>query len=539
MIPLRNLRSGASLVALAAALWACGSQRVDVAKSRTPYPMNTAAKTTGVITPQAGGTIAAPTGDTLVVPAGAVKQNVEVTLTPVALPAPPDADLLGAVKLEPEGLVFAQPAALTLSLTVLQQPFLALSGTQSSADLTLFGVSDEPFVVGPTGSTASGPIYGFSCHGAGKNCHSGTRDYLLKQWQGLADRDLAARAKQLGLPDKPLDSCEFPNDPLLALIEPYFEPCFNFDAGQPVTPEARQAISEMLANGRQVVFLFGNEFTAPADPSSTRWGNVKHSAVGVRKPDGTVQVHNQLNVTSPEKLVYFTPEAAQVDVPLAEVDVPGRGLRDMRDGEAFRLYIEDPPRPMTAEERAANVPVYSQMVVLCERCRSCNQSSLTVQITLDGRNVPFQATPKATNQGTYDGVAHLRDIVGFEAINGALGSPSAADLLMMFDRRQITGTGIYALAQPDVVFDKQAAQTSFVYAGPAFTNANDGTPVVFSSTGGSVTLMWFGTSIGAKVTGRFSATLSGDQTTGPDGQGGWLSRTITGTVTGDFDVTIE
>jgi hypothetical protein len=73
----------------------------------------------------------------------------------------------------------------------------------------------------------------------------------------------------------------------------------------------------------------------------------------------------------------------------------------------------------------------------------------------------------------------------------------------------------------------------------SIANADDGSPVAFAATGGSVTLTRWGTALGDRLSGTFSASITGTRTIGLNASGESIEEALLGTMTGTFDVTIK
>ncbi len=93
----------------------------------------------------------------------------------------------------------------------------------------------------------------------------------------------------------------------------------------------------------------------------------------------------------------------------------------------------------------------------------------------------------------------------------------------------------YVFNKPVSVFFDHMGDASLTFNTPEISNADHGDPVVFSSTGGALKLTHYSKSLGGRIAGTFSLTLSGDRHI--DNMGG--RATMTGSMTGDFDVELK
>ncbi|MBI4238532.1 MAG: hypothetical protein HY696_08985 [Deltaproteobacteria bacterium] len=162
---------------------------------------------------------------------------------------------------------------------------------------------------------------------------------------------------------------------------------------------------------------------------------------------------------------------------------------------------------------------------------------LSANVAIIGYSVTFTPTTvTGANNGEYTGDVHLTDVVGITAYEGSGSSMALA--LMLFDRLSIAGAGEYTLNTTDNVFDRHTGSAALSFTSPSITNADDGSSVGFESTGGSVTLTSWGTAIGDQIIGTYLATVSGTRVTGLDAWGSPQSETLTGTISGSFNVEI-
>ena len=332
--------------------------------SDAPFHLAQGATASALITAAAGGTVLAATGDRLVVPPGAVASDTTITMTPVALEPAADLDLFGAVSFAPDGLVFAQPATLTLRLAVSLPAGtqLMLAESFGPGGPRQFGAGDVLFTVDAGGLTATGPIRGFSGKAIMKNCHAGTRDAVLAGWAGRPGLDQTAVGARTGLTPAQLTQCDLAADPLQTMLAPYFDKCGEVDQKTLDFGAANhQTIRTTLAAGRQVVFLFGGALDP--DPATSQYRGIAHSAVAVMV-NGKIVIRNQVYITNPDKLAELEQTGTTVDLPLDDIDKPGEGERDMRNSEVYRRLLNLPFAPGVRETTPKAWPA---VVLLCEK----------------------------------------------------------------------------------------------------------------------------------------------------------------------------
>ena len=166
-------------------------------------------------------------------------------------------------------------------------------------------------------------------------------------------------------------------------------------------------------------------------------------------------------------------------------------------------------------------------------------NSLSAKPKVPGYGLSFDPTTlKGTNLASYDGGVTLTDVIAvYGAETATTGTPDTLEL--MLDRRQVAAAGTYLLKPSDQVFDAQTAKAAIRFKTPDIANADDGLPVVFEATNGSVVLSAWGTEVGDRLTGTFDAAITGTHVTGTGTDGTPVQETLSGTLTGTFDVEIE
>ena len=510
---------------------------VDYADDAEPLSLIDSARTSAWIDASVGGTIMTPMGDVLVVPPGALAQSTEITLTPLSLPAHPELDLVGGVKLEPEGLVFSTPATLSIALAIPLPADTELQLAESfSEDLKQFGESGALFAVGGSGTTATGLIWGLSAKAVMKTCHAGTRDEIFAEWRARGEFDEDCLLQTTGLSKSALNTCDLFEDPLQKLVGPYFDVCVEHAAGQPFSAADHELVKSMLQAGRQIVFLFGNPLEH--EQTSMRIGGVAHSAVAKLLSDGSVTLRNQLNITSPETLeqLEHSGKSTTVDVPLLEIDVPVLGIRDKHKSEMYKELLGLPFDRQTQPQK-----VWAHVAVLCEKSRAelptCSDDQtdqVAAVIVVESQTITF--TPDKVYGVLADvmGASTLTDLPGFEAYNG---DPSTSPVVMTLatNAMRISGPGSHALETSTTFFE--GISPAWLAVGLSSFTDVDGAPVTFECMSGTGTLQLteYGTRVGDRLGGSFDCTLVGERSI--DDAGG--TEVLTGTISGTFGVEIR
>ncbi len=163
--------------------------------------------------------------------------------------------------------------------------------------------------------------------------------------------------------------------------------------------------------------------------------------------------------------------------------------------------------------------------------------SLDVSISVPGFSLSFDPQLTiATSVSSFEGEITIPNVPSIFASESLVGLGEI--VWIFFDPRQITGPGTYTFGEPLEVFEDMLDEVLITYNSPDIMNLDDGSPVVFTSTGGTVTLTSYGVLDGDRLEGTFSATIAGRRTTsGPD-EDPRTEVTLTGTITGAFDLEI-
>jgi len=506
--------------------------------------LDTDAAKSKVIEPSTCGIIEASTGHKLEIPPGAVSETVNITLTPFKFPDDPELGAYGGVKLEPSGLQFISEAILTIKLSKPFPPGTALQLAELVDEESVYVDLGTMFTVSDTGLEASGPIYRFSNKILWRNCHAGTRSHLVSTWSSVPTRDIECLTKATGLTTEKLTDNDpkiydnFDGDDLSMMLKPYFYECYNFGPGEQFTAESH--VRELIDSGREVVMLFGKNIDGD---KGDRTGFI-HSTWIIKK-DEQLFIRGQLNIKkkSTFKIVQDEKRLTEVDFPLRTIDDYG-GIRDTRAGEIMSNYVK---REYIDRDNIPN-KVWPHVVVYCEKeptddkdgdCIEDDSDSFSVTINIPGFPLSFNPTLViGANDAAATGDVNVSNVPTIFAFENAM-SLSLEMFALYFDPRQIDGPGDYILRSLDQVLMEQIGEASIVYVDNEIKNVDDGTPVVFTSTGGTVSLTKYGENDGDKLVGTFSATISGDRVYGVDANADPLESTVTGTMNGSFNVEVK
>ncbi|MFC1495962.1 hypothetical protein ACFL52_00940 [Candidatus Margulisiibacteriota bacterium] len=159
-------------------------------------------------------------------------------------------------------------------------------------------------------------------------------------------------------------------------------------------------------------------------------------------------------------------------------------------------------------------------------------------VTIEGTGYTFSPQSIKGTFGTYSGNVERSGLPAAYASEGATYTDTSSELITILTNPSAISSsgGSYTLNEVDQVFDNSNGDANLNYTTPSITNVDDGSQVVFESTGGTITFTSYSTSSGDRMTGTFSAQVSGDRTTD---QAGTTTVTLTGTITGTFDVALK
>jgi hypothetical protein len=165
-------------------------------------------------------------------------------------------------------------------------------------------------------------------------------------------------------------------------------------------------------------------------------------------------------------------------------------------------------------------------------------NSLQLTVNIPGVTTSFTPTViSATNEAEVGGEVAVNNAIGIEAYESI--SLNSDIFALLLDQRQIFAPGTYSLGEVPAVFEDQSSEGSIAYQSADLTNADDGSPVAFVTSSGQITLLEYSVLSGSRLSGSFTAIISGDRVTGVDNNGNDTIESITGTLSGDFNVVIK
>ena len=212
-----------------------------------------------------GGTIALKSGATMEIPAGALAEDTTITITEV-LGRGSENFRLGGLVMEPDGLVFAQPATVRLPLPAGWDPeqIPVVYYARGSDPTRVLPSGEQARVVeGDGGYYSEHSIHHFSCTAAATNCHAGTLKHIINtiEARGCADAEgaiFAAVKKKYSMELDKSDCASAGPDQIQAVLDIYFEDKGGWDPGMPMPAEKIQQALQATRAGRLVVLAFSD-----------------------------------------------------------------------------------------------------------------------------------------------------------------------------------------------------------------------------------------------------------------------------------------
>ena len=252
-----------------------------------------------------GGTLTTANGLRLVIPAGALAGDTDVTLTPVAL-RDPDGRAIIAARLSPNGLILLRPATLTMPLPrdwpADDEP-VRLDFEGDDPEDAVEAHDPPTLLVAATGATPTVelPIHHFSGVVCARNCHAGTIRYLLARLEerGCRREDVIdfVRSRYPGL-DIPADGCGARGAQVVqAYLDSVFDDVAAYDEGEPISAAAVDDLITTAESGKLVVVAFkGGAWGARGGPRGffpSGAMDYRHTAA-FEKVGGVWQLRNSL-----------------------------------------------------------------------------------------------------------------------------------------------------------------------------------------------------------------------------------------------------
>lgn len=311
-----------------------------------------------------GGTIALADGTVLTIPPGALQRDTTIQIASVWGPGPQGLRL-GALVLEPAGLVFATPATVRFPLPADWDPESApvVYHTPGADPADALPTGEVANVVGTFGAYFSEhPVHHFSCTVAAQNCHAGTIKYIVNtlEARGISHASLLATVNGC-YPGVRIDESDCgsagPRE-VQALLDTYFDDRGGFDPGVAMPADVLAEAMQAARDGRLVVLAFTNA-PWPARAGVHRFyppGRYAHTAT-LRVEGGEVVIHNTIMNDNQRLRAHFGGEVTAT--------WPAERLEEFRGlqvGVALELQLCGAPDCLSAPERnALGLNVYAPL----------------------------------------------------------------------------------------------------------------------------------------------------------------------------------
>jgi hypothetical protein len=413
-----------------------------------------------------------------------------------------------------------------------------------------------------------------------KNCHAGTIRHVLDQLQARGcNRDslLAVVRRQYSGVDVPQDDCgERGVETVQAFLDTYFEDVAGFNDGQNVPDTLVQRITGYASEGRHVVLAFKRDVWGQRGGTNhfypTSALEYSHTAA-LEVHNGQVQIRNTLatddtaliRALGGQNVVWYPANklndfrrlpqgvAAELQVggepnclsdpsknpygiapyqPIDGVSYWGRAWSDpwtyllQNQGSwsgiaprgipwtAVRIYVERPDGPQA------------------RLCGQGGENTFSGSISIPGRSGSLAPVSILAMMGTYNDLPGYPAIIATEDPNPSLTTLQNYESVFIFFDKDLSAPGSFTLS--DEGFDVGDAMILFVT--PLYVNQDDGSLTGFTSASGTITLENYGTAVGGRLKGSFTASLYGEQTIMVNGEP--QDVPMTGSASGTFDATI-
>jgi hypothetical protein len=539
---------------------------------------------TAFVTDDEGGALTTAGGITLTVDPGALPGDTAVELIPVSVTDADDQFVAGA-RMEPDGLVLDSPLVVRFPLPsdwdADDTPLVYEFKGDDPANAVATGAYAR--VTGSPGAYfAEVLISHFSGTVCARNCHAGTIRQVLQNFAGRGcDSDSVlgrVRSNYSGV-EVPSDGCGSRGvETVQAFLDTYFEDRGGFNAGNPVPASILAELAGYAQSGRQVVLAFkpgtwgsrgGTHNFYPT--SETEYAHTAPLEV----KNGVVQIRNTL-ATGDEKLIDALGGENVVRYPLDKLNE----FRNLPQGVATELALglqpgdlsdpkknpygldiyhpidgqsywgrawSDPWTYLFSNGKWSGIPPrsipWTAVRIYVERLdgpqsQLCpeeeSENTLNATVSIPGYSRSFVARTVLAALGTYNDVGGYPGVIATSDTEFRPTSGFEYDYLVLFMDKGLSAPGTFSLAD-----DLDFGDAILVFSTPLIRDAGTVDNVAFGSTTGSLTLQNYATAVGQKLKGSFNATVVGEREITLPGAENPEDETITGTIVGSFEATIE
>lgn len=257
--------------------------------------------TTETVSAELGGTIALDDGSLVIFPPGALFEDTDITVTPIANSGD-DGGPLRSFRLEPDGLIFGAPVTVRLPLPASwpegQAPLVghAIGTNPNNAMLT----GEVAQLMGSPGAYfAEATIHSFSCATLSYNCHAGTIKHVLSEFEarGCAQDDVLDQINA-AYPGVNIDErhCESAGpDQVQSLLDSHFDDVGGWDPGVDVPADVLAEAIQAARDGRQVVLGFSTQPWQARDGQHGFYPALAYAHTAtLRVVNGQVVIHNTI-----------------------------------------------------------------------------------------------------------------------------------------------------------------------------------------------------------------------------------------------------
>ena len=256
------------------------------------------------------GAVIEESGYRVEIPPDALSQDTAITAVSVPPQETSTEQILGGINFGPSGIKLNKPAIVEVPIELptdwipgelvpiyefpLKDPDLALWNGYYAEVTT----KDGKYI-------ASGPVFHFSGSLFIRNCHSGTMEFILNDFQSRGcNPDTAIvriKEKYPDLSNIGIGTEKVSDKDIQRLLGTFFEEKYTFNRGTDVPANVISELSQFTEEGKLVVVAFTSE-NWPAKNADGMYPNIPHTAI-LEKKDGIVQIRNSANVRPDEKLI--------------------------------------------------------------------------------------------------------------------------------------------------------------------------------------------------------------------------------------------